>query len=135
MGLNSEAQMYQKYLEMIKLLNIYLNHFPAHERYAFCTRIRNNAQELFDNMIDAQQAFHKKTSLSYMKKYHERVRGDVMLAFDLGYLEYKDGKQSDKTPKELAAHRYLAISRLIDEFGRMIGGWTASLQAKQQEAS
>jgi len=135
MGINSEAQMYQKYLEMTKLLNIYLNHFPAHEKYALCNRIRNNAQELFDHMIDSQRSFHKKTSLSGMNKYHERVRADVMLAFDYGYFEYKDGKHSDKSPKELAAHRYMAISKLIDEFGRMIGGWIASLQPKQQEAS
>ena len=32
MGLHSEAGLNRKFLEFIKLLNIYLNHFPKHEK-------------------------------------------------------------------------------------------------------
>ena len=135
MGINSEAQMYQKYLEIAKLLEVYLNHFPSAQKYALCNRIRNNAQEMFDHMVDAQKLYHKKTAVSNMDRFHERLRMNVMLAFDLKFFEYKDASRSDKSPEELAAHRYLTISGMIDEFGRMIGGWKASIQLKQQEVS
>jgi len=32
MGGNSEAELNRKYMECAKLLNIYLNHFPRHEK-------------------------------------------------------------------------------------------------------
>jgi hypothetical protein len=40
MGANSEAQIVMRFVEMAKLLNVYLNHFPRHERYALSTLIR-----------------------------------------------------------------------------------------------
>lgn len=48
MGIHSAALLDKKFLEMLKLLNIYLNHFPRHEKYALCTRIRNTAYGLYD---------------------------------------------------------------------------------------
>jgi hypothetical protein len=40
MGINSEAALNRKFIEFIKLLNIYINHFPKHEKYALSNRIR-----------------------------------------------------------------------------------------------
>jgi len=34
MGIHSEAGLNRKFVEFAKLLNIYLNHFPKHEKYA-----------------------------------------------------------------------------------------------------
>lgn len=48
MGNNSEAALNRKFMELAKLLNIYLNHFPRHEKYALCNRIRNTAYEIYD---------------------------------------------------------------------------------------
>lgn len=134
MGIDSEAQMHRKFLEMIKLLNIYLNHFPSHEKYGLCQRIRENVYEAYDHMIDAQTMYHKKTALSNLNKYHQRVRMNLLLAFSLGYFGFKSGKRGDR-PEETAEHRFLAISRMVDELGRMIGGWIASVRLKQQETS
>ena len=45
----------------------------------------------------------------------------IVLANELGYFAFKDGKcVPDKASPE---HRYMAISRLVDELGRMIGAW------------
>ena len=33
MGIHNEAQLDRKFLELAKLMNIYLNHFPSHEKY------------------------------------------------------------------------------------------------------
>ena len=60
----------------------------------------------------------------------------IRLAYTMGYFEFKDGKKAEKTPGELSEHRYLAISRLVDELGRMIGGWiVAERQLDKREAS
>jgi len=39
MGTNSEAELNRKFMEFAKLMNIYLNHFPKHEKYALASRI------------------------------------------------------------------------------------------------
>jgi hypothetical protein len=38
MGLHDEAKLDRKFLEFAKLMNVYLNHFPKHEKYGltFC---------------------------------------------------------------------------------------------------
>ena len=41
MAANSEAILNHRYLEMVRLLNVYLNHFPKHEKYALASIIRN----------------------------------------------------------------------------------------------
>ena len=46
MAANSEAILNHRYLEMVKLLNVYLNHFPKHEKYALANIIRNTANTI-----------------------------------------------------------------------------------------
>ena len=47
----------------------------------------------------------------------------LYLANELGYFRYKDGRDDAEDAEATAQHRYLAISAMIDELGRMIGGW------------
>lgn len=35
-----EGVITHKYIELMRLLNVYLNHFPKHERHALCATIR-----------------------------------------------------------------------------------------------
>ncbi len=110
-------------------MNVYLNHFPKFEKYALCQQIRVTMYEVYALIIEAQKRYHKKTTLVNLDIRHEQWRMLVNLAHGLGYFEFKDG--SEKCGK--AEHRFLAISRLIDEIGRMIGGWI--LYAREREAS
>jgi hypothetical protein len=123
MGANSEAQIVMRFVEMAKLLNVYLNHFPRHERYALSTLIRRTLYELFDLITEGQKRYHKKTTLTNLDITHERLRMQVWLAHELGYFGYHDGRQGEDSDP---ARRYLAINRLIDEVGRMIGGWISA---------
>lgn len=132
MSQHSEAEMYQKHLEMEKLLDVYLNHFPKFEKYGICTRIRNHAGDMFDAMIASWKLFHKKTSLTNLDLHHEQLRMNVMKAYDRGLFKFNDGKISDKSPDELAKHRYLTLSMKIDELGRMIGGWQRDEREKEK---
>lgn len=123
MSIHSEAQLNRRFVEMAKLLNIYLNHFPRHEKYALSTRIRNTLYQVYDYITEGQKRYHKKTTLTNLDISHEQLRMQLHLANELGYFRFRDGKTDDKDPDQLAQHRYTAISRLVDEIGRMIGGW------------
>ena len=137
MGQHSEAELNQKFIETAKLMNIYLNHFPRFEKYALSQQIRQCMYEVYALMVEGQKRYHKKTTLSNLDIRHEQWRMLVNLANSLGYFEFKDGKEADKSPQKMAAHRFLAISRLIDELGRMVGGWIVfeRQQEQQREAS
>lgn len=116
----------QKYMEVVKLLNIYLNHFPRHEKYALAQQIRQTVYQVFDLATECRKRFYKKTSLSELDIAHEKLRMQIYLANELGYFAFKDGKRDPKSASP--EHRYMAISHLIDELGRMIGAWIKKMK-------
>lgn len=120
MGLHSEAGLDRKFVGLAKLLNLYLNHFPRHEKFGLSLEIRRAAYDVYGLIVECQKRYHKKTTLTQLDIRHEQLRMLIRLANELGYFGFKDGKRdlSDR-----AEHRYLALSRLVDELGRMIGGW------------
>lgn len=114
-----------KFIDFMKLLNIHLNHFPRHEKYGLAQEIRRTAYDVFGIIVEGQKRYHKKTTLVNLDIRHEQMRMLILLANELGYFECKNGEQS----KESSPRRYLVISRLVDELGRMIGGWIKSERA------
>lgn len=133
MGHHSEAQLNQKFVETARLTNIYLNHFPKFEKYALAQEIRQTMYQVYALIVEAQKRYHKKTTLVNLDIRHEQWRMLVNLAKDLDYFRFKDGATAEKNPDDQAAHRFLAIGRLIDELGRMIGAWIVAERRKEQE--
>lgn len=121
---NPEARLVLKMIELIKLANINLNHFPKHEKYGLCQHIRQNMYGIYDLIIEAEKRYHKKTTLVNLDIAHEQLRMLFRLAFELGYFEYHNGK-SVRSEAEYR-RRYLAVNGLVDEVGAMIGGWIKS---------
>jgi len=111
---------------MMKLLNMYLNHFPRYEKYALSNGIRNTAYRVYDLITECQKRYHKKTSLTMLDIEHEKLRMQINLAYELEYFAFKNGAKNIKVAKP--EHRYLAISRLIDEIGKIIGAWINKLK-------
>ena len=134
MGIHDEAKLDQKFIGLAKLMNVYLNHFPKHEKYGLALEIRRAAYDVYGLIVEAQKRYIKKTTLTSLDIRHEQLRMLIRLAHELGYFEFKAGEKADKQREELSEHRYLAISRLIDELGRMIGGWIVA-DRKLREAS
>jgi four helix bundle protein len=130
MGAHDEAKLDTKFIDFAKQMNLYLAHFPKHEKYGLSQQIRNSAYGVYGFMVEAQKRYHKKTALSSLDICHEQLRMFLRLAFELGYFKFKDGAMDGGTDKT-ATHRYLVISRMVDELGRMIGGWTVAERAKQ----
>lgn len=136
MGLHDEAKLDRKFMEFAKLMNIHLNHFPKHEKYGLALEIRRAAYAVYGFIVEAQKRYHKKTALTSLDVEHEKLRMLVRLAYEMGHFEFKDGKREGKSPAAAGEHRYLALSRLVDELGRMIGGWiVADRQLAIREAS
>lgn len=130
MGQHSEAQLDRKFIAFIKLMNIYLNHFPTHEKYGLSLEIRRAAYDVYALIVECQKRYHKKTTLTNLDIRHEQLRMFIRLANELNYFSFKDGKHSDN--KAQAEKRYLAISSMINEIGRMVGGWISSDSNKRE---
>jgi len=133
MAVDREAMLVRKFIELAKLLNVYLNHFPRHERYALSNRIRNSAYAVYDLIVECQKRYHKKTSLTQLDIAHEQLRMQLYLAYEMGYFRYRDGRSDDQAAEVMEARRWQAISKLVDELGRMIGGWIRHELAESKE--
>lgn len=124
----AKAAIFHKSRELIKLMNVHLNHFPRHEKYALCQEIRQAAYEVYNLLVECQKRYHNKTSLTRLDVRHEQLRMLFNLAFELGYYDYHDGTRTRSEHESL--RRYTAISILVNELGAMIGGWIRSLRAE-----
>jgi len=131
MSSSGEIALNRKFIEMIKLLNIYLNHFPKHEKYALAQEIRVSAYKLYDLITETHKRYYKKTTITEMDVTHEQLRMKIYLANELGYFEFKDARR--KPDQVDAHHRFMAISRLVDEIGKMIGAWMRKIKEDEQK--
>lgn len=118
---NPEAALVLKMVELAKLANIHLNHFPKHEKYGLCQEIRTCMYGVYSLIIEGEKRYHKKTTLTNLDIKHEQLRMLFRLAYELGYFDYHHNKRS-RTDAEIR-RRYLAVNGLVDEVGAMIGGW------------
>ena len=68
-----EGVITHKFVEMMKLMNVYLNHFPKHEKQALCAQIRNTAYGLFNLITEGYKRYHKKTTLTQIDEMYQRL--------------------------------------------------------------
>ena len=106
----TEPNLNRKFMEFAKIMNVYLNHFPRHERYALANRIRNTAYEVYDLISEGQKRYFKKTTLTNLDIAHEKLRMQIFLAYELGYFRFKDGRSADKGAGQIEQKRFTTIS-------------------------
>lgn len=121
-----KSSIFVKTRDLIKLLNVYLNHFPKHEKFALQLHIRQTAYEMYSLLVECQKKYHNKTTLSKLDIKHEQLRMQLNLAFELGYFEFKDSSRRVTTAE--AQRKYTAISVKVNEVGAMIGGLIKQLK-------
>ena len=127
MSIDSESNLDRKFIQTVSLLNLYLNHFPNHEKHGLALKIRTTAYEMYDYIIEGQKRYYKKTTLVNLDIKHEQLRMLVRLAFELAYFGHPE---TEKIPaNKLNMKRYLVMSAKIDELGKIIGGWIKSTKA------
>jgi len=91
MSHHDEAKLDVKFIDFARQMNLYLNHFPKHEKYGLCQQIRNSAYALYGFIVESQKRYQKKTSLTNADITHEQLRMYIRLAFELGYFKFKNG--------------------------------------------
>lgn len=107
--------------ELIKLSHLYLSHAPKSEKYASVQKIKQLEWDVYLLIVEVLKRYHKRTTLTELDVKHEQLRCAWQLYYELGFLSFKDGKNSHDQSYE--NHRFAAINRILDEVGTMIGGW------------
>jgi len=119
-SIHAQAGLHRKLVLFAAQLEMYLAHFPSCHKYALTQQIRAAYVDVYNLVTEAQKRYHKRTTLTQLDVRHEQLRMLLLLAHELGLFNFSLGKQDPERPGE---HRALVILRLVDELGRMIGGW------------
>lgn len=108
-----EFKILQKTYDMIIYGNICLKNFPKSERYALAADIKKSMYELLRLLIEANKKYYKKTTIQQLDVELETLRIYIRLA-------------SDPKLMYLPLRKYENWAKMLNEIGRMIGGWLKS---------
>ena len=122
-SIHAEAGMHRKLVLFAAQLEGYLAHFPNCHKYTLTQGIRQAFLDVYNLVTECQKRYFKKTSLTQLDVRHEQLRMMIHLANELGLFGFSAGRKDAQEP---GAHRYLTILKMVDELGRMIGGWVRS---------
>ena len=119
-SVHAEASLHRKLVLFAVQLEGYLAHFPNCHKYTLTQWIRQAYLDVYNLTTEAQKRYHKKTTLTQLDVRHEQLRMLVHLANELGLFDYSGGRRDAAAP---GTHRFVVLLRMVDELGRMIGGW------------
>lgn len=111
----AEIPIFKKLYELYKLIHSYRNHLAKADRHSLWQRTENGCLELLELVVSAAQQ-SKAAKLPLLQKASIKLsvlRVLIRLAKDTKMIDTK---------------KYLALQRLIDEIGRMLGGWLRSIK-------
>ncbi len=108
-----ELKILQKTFDMMEYAYPALAQYPKSEKFALCTDIKRCMDTMLERIIEANKKYYKKTTLQELDVEIEKLRAYIRLSYKLGFLPMK---------------KYDIWSGMIDEIGRMLGGWMKSQQ-------
>lgn len=111
--MNEELKILQKTYDMIQYGYICLRQFPKTEKHTFVAEIKHCMLSMLKLMIQANRRYYKKTTIQDLDVELDTLRYYARLAKDLGFLPFK---------------KYENWSMMLNEIGRMIGGWQKSIK-------
>lgn len=104
----NDLKIYHQTFEMIKWLHSLLNKFPKSVKYTLAQKIENCALEFLGCIIQANNDFDKKGSLQRAIVELDKLRIFFRLSKDLKFMSFSQFEHGAK---------------MMDEIGRMLGGW------------
>ena len=107
-----DLKIFQKLYDVILWIYPMVNKFPKSQRFVLGQRIENSALELLRLVIKANAAREKKPILKEFSVELDQFRILMRLSKDL---------------KFMSIGQYEYVSKLINETGRMLGGWIKSV--------
>ena len=108
-----DLTIFQKTYELIQYLYPMVNKFPKNQRFVLGQRIENSALGVLEGIIVANNELDKEEALKKTSVELEKLRIFMRLAKDLKFVSFK---------------QYEYVSGLINEIGKMLGGWIKSSQ-------
>jgi four helix bundle protein len=103
-----DMKIFHKTYEFIKWVHTLLNKFPKSEKYTMAQKIENTSLNFLESIIQSNNDFDKKQSLQKAIIELDKLRIFFRLSKDLQFISFD---------------QYEYGSNLIDEIGRMLGGW------------
>ena len=132
----------EKILDMMKYGNRALQHFPWREK-ALAEEIKANMYRLLYQAIRVEKRYYKKTTLQELDIEIDVLRHNLRLAHDPDYYNEQVPKRGRggrivkglngkavmvKVQPPLPIRKYEQWSRLVDEIGRMVGGYIKTVR-------
>ena len=90
-----------------------LNAYPKYERFVLAADIKRCMDQAMERTIEANKKYYKKPTLQELDVEIDKLRKYVRLSYRLKYIDFKKYKQ---------------WSEKVNEIGRMLGGWMASVK-------
>ncbi len=103
-----DMKIFHKTYEFIKWLHTLLNKFPKLEKYTMAQKIENTSLNFLESIIQSNNDFDKRQSLQKAIIELDKLRIFFRLSKDLQFISFD---------------QYEYGSKLINEIGRMLGGW------------
>ncbi len=103
-----DMKIFHKTYEFIKWLHPLLNKFPKSEKYTLGQKIGNISLNFLEYVIESNNEFDKKFSLKKAIVELDKLRLFFRMAKDFNFISFK---------------QYEYGSKLINEIGKMLGGW------------
>jgi len=103
-----DMKIFHKTYEFIKWLHTLLNKFPKSEKYTMAQKIENTSLNFLESIIQSNNDFDKKQSLQKAIIELDKLRIFFRLSKDLQFISFD---------------QYEYGSNLINEIGKMLGGW------------
>lgn len=110
-----DLQVLQKICDMIVYGNKVLGQFPNYEKHVLAADIRESMYNLLKLTIRANKKYYKKNTLQDIDVELDTLRAFIRVAVD-------------KELRYLSVQSYGHWSKLLDEIGRMLGGWMKSIK-------
>jgi len=111
-----EFPIFQKTYDLIKQVYIYVPKFPKREQYILGQRIENLVLDFLSLIVEANERKEKLEILKKASVVLNKLRVFVRLAKDLKFLSFG---------------QYETLSKMIDEIGKMLGGWIKHSKTKE----
>ena len=109
----SDLKLFTKLYDLILWIYPMVNKFPKAQRFVLGQRIENSVLELLRLTIRANASRHKGPILEEFSVELDQFRILIRLSKDL---------------KFMSINQYAYVSSLINEIGKMLGGWIKSAQ-------
>jgi len=93
---------------------LYIKQFPKHERYALASEIRLCMYRILGIVIETNHKHYKKTTLTELDIEVDKLRSYLRLS-------------ANPELKYLSVDKYGNWAAMVDEIGRMVGGWIQSV--------